>query len=150
MPQTATRDLTTVLNQQVANWSVLFIKLHNYHWFVKGEQFFVLHDKFEEMYNEAATHIDELAERLLMINQKPKATLKEYLETATIAEATGHETTNQMVRQISDDFEVMIGELKTGISVAEDEGDDVTADMLIAIRNSLEKHVWMLKSFLKD
>ncbi|WP_374718123.1 Dps family protein, partial [Neobacillus sp.] len=58
-------QLANVLNKQIANWAVLYLKLHNYHWFVKGDQFFTLHAKFEEFYNEAADHLDELAERLL-------------------------------------------------------------------------------------
>ncbi|MDV2888516.1 ferritin-like domain-containing protein, partial [Alkalihalophilus pseudofirmus] len=55
-------QLVHVLNKQIANWSVLYMKLHNYHWYVKGEQFFTLHVKFEEFYNEAGLHVDELAE----------------------------------------------------------------------------------------
>ncbi len=46
--------LTESLNTQVANFSVLYMKLHNYHWYVKGENFFTLHVKFEELYTEAA------------------------------------------------------------------------------------------------
>jgi starvation-inducible DNA-binding protein len=72
-------QLVSILNKQIANWSVLYTKLHNYHWYVKGGQFFTLHVKFEEFYNEAGLHVDELAERLLAIGGKPAATLKEYL-----------------------------------------------------------------------
>ncbi|HEY2420731.1 MAG TPA: ferritin-like domain-containing protein, partial [Neobacillus sp.] len=46
-------QLVSVLNKQIANWTVLYVKLHNYHWYVKGGQFFTLHVKFEEFYNEA-------------------------------------------------------------------------------------------------
>ena len=53
-------QLVQIVNKQVADWTVLYVKLHNYHWNVKGPQFFVLHDKFEELYTEAATYIDDL------------------------------------------------------------------------------------------
>jgi starvation-inducible DNA-binding protein len=68
------KQLTDIVNKQIANWSVLYIKLHNYHWYVKGPQFFTLHEKFEQLYNEAALHIDELAERLLALGGAPVAT----------------------------------------------------------------------------
>ncbi|NCA96370.1 MAG: DNA starvation/stationary phase protection protein, partial [Methanomicrobia archaeon] len=43
--------LHTLLDLQVANFSVLFTKLHHFHWFVEGPQFFALHAKFEELYD---------------------------------------------------------------------------------------------------
>ncbi len=141
-------QLKQVVNKQIANWTVLYIKLHNFHWFVKGQQFFTLHTKFEELYTEAALHIDELAERLLALDGKPVATMKGALELASVKEATGSETAEQMVQSIVDDFTVLIGELKEGMTLAGEVDDETTGDMLLAIHSSLEKHVWMLKSFL--
>ncbi|MFT4417253.1 Dps family protein [Fredinandcohnia humi] len=141
-------QLTEIVNKQIANWSVLYIKLHNYHWFVKGPQFFTLHVKFEELYNEAALHIDELAERLLALGGQPVATMKEILEVSSIREADGNENAEDMVSVISNDFSILTGELKEGMKIAEEADDETTGDMLLAIHQSLEKHVWMLQSFL--
>lgn len=142
------KQLTEIVNKQIANWSVLYIKLHNYHWFVKGPAFFTLHDKFEELYTEAAVHIDELAERLLALEGQPVATMKEILEVSTVKEAMGNESAEQMVQVITDDFNILTSELKEGMSVADEVDDETTGDMLLAIHQSLEKHIWMLKSFL--
>lgn len=141
--------VSAILNKQIANWNVLYVKLHNYHWYVKGPQFFTLHAKFEELYNEAALHIDELAERLLALQGKPAATMKEYLEISSVSEATGDENAEQMVAAIVKDFDILIEELKEGMEAADSLGDETTADMLLAIHQSLEKHNWMLRSFLK-
>ncbi|OAS88688.1 MULTISPECIES: Dps family protein [Metabacillus] len=140
--------LISTVNKQVANWTVLYVKLHNYHWFVKGENFFTLHEKFEEFYNEAAVHIDELAERLLALEGAPVATMKECLELSSIKEAEGKETAKQMVQSVHDDFALLAEELKEGMELAAEVGDETTGDMLLAIHQSLEKHNWMLKSFL--
>ncbi|EPZ37698.1 DNA-binding ferritin-like protein [Anoxybacillus ayderensis] len=140
--------LIDIVNKQIANWNVLYVKLHNYHWYVKGPQFFTLHTKFEELYNEAALHIDELAERLLALGGKPLATMKEYLAVASVHEAKGNETAEEMVAEIVCDFETMIHELKDGMDYAGEINDETTGDMLLGIHQSLEKHVWMLKSFL--
>lgn len=141
-------QLVSVLNKQIANWSVLYMKLHNYHWFVKGGQFFTLHIKFEEFYNEAGLHVDELAERLLAIGGKPVATMKECLEISSINEATGNESAEVMVESVINDFSIIIGELKEGMSFASEMNDETTGDMLLAIHSGLEKHVWMLTAFL--
>ncbi|MFB9325792.1 Dps family protein [Paenibacillus aurantiacus] len=144
---TSTKNVQEILNKQVANWSVLYVKLHNFHWYVKGSQFFTLHVKFQEFYEEAALHVDELAERLLAIGGKPEATMKQYLDTSSIKEAKGTESAEQMVDVLIDDFGTVIDELKDGMEKAEKAGDETTADMLLAIHSTLEKHVWMLKAF---
>jgi starvation-inducible DNA-binding protein len=143
-----TNQIHTVLNKQIANWTVLHMKLHNYHWNVKGPHFFTLHAKFEELYNEAAAHIDELAERVLALNGQPIATLGECLRDASVEEASGIETAEQMIETLIDDFNTLLAELKDGIKTAEQADDEATADMLLSIRSRLEKHVWMLKAFL--
>lgn len=142
------KNISEVLNLQIANWTVLYTKLHNYHWYVKGNQFFTLHAKFEEFYTEASLHIDELAERLLALKGTPVATLGESLELASIKEATNKEDAREMVQTLINDFEKINEELKEGMELADKEGDEVTGDMLLAIHSSLEKHIWMLTSFL--
>lgn len=140
--------LIQAVNKQVANWTVLYVKLHNYHWYIKGRHFFTLHEKFEELYNEANGHIDELAERILSLEGKPVATMKECLETASVQEATGDEKEEEMVKTLCNDFEKMAGELQEAIALAEEANDEGTGDMLIAVKQSLKKHIWMLKAYL--
>lgn len=137
-----------VLNKQIADWNILFVKLHNYHWYVKGPNFFTLHTKFEEFYNEASLHIDELAERVLIIGGKPLATMREYLDTSSLKEANKNITADEMVQDITKDYNYLIEELKDGMEIAESENDSVTHDLLLAIREQLAKHVWMLTAYL--
>src|SRR3954454_481778 len=81
------KSLTEALNKQVANFTVLHMKLHHFHWYVKGENFFTLHLKFEELYKEAALHLDTIAERMLTQRALPVATLKDALDLSTLKEA---------------------------------------------------------------
>ncbi|KMK74707.1 Dps family protein [Alkalihalobacillus pseudalcaliphilus] len=140
-------QLIEKMNKQLANWSVLFTKLHNYHWYVKGDQFFTLHDKFEELYGLAGTQIDELAERILAIKGKPVATMKEYLDISSVKEAEKNEGAFNMVANIEGDFERMVVEFDEIIDLAEKAHDEPTADMFISLKATLEKHAWMLRSF---
>lgn len=141
-------QLSNTMNKQVANFSVLYMKLHHYHWYVKGENFFTLHVKFEELYNEAALHVDTIAERMLALGAAPASTLEETLKLASIEEATGDETANDMVQTLVDDVNTICGELSEGITMAEDQEDEPTADLFTEIRASLEKHGWMLRAYL--
>ncbi|WP_040207060.1 Dps family protein [Neobacillus jeddahensis] len=152
MAKTKTKDpetiLTETLNQQVANFSVLYMKLHHYHWYVKGENFFTLHVKFQDLYTETTLHLDTIAERMLALRALPTATLKDQLQLASVSEASGSETAQEMVQTLASDFDTICTELTEGITVAEDHDDQPTADLLIAIRASFEKHRWMLEAYL--
>lgn len=136
------------VNKQIASWTVLYTKLHNYHWYVKGHQFFTLHEKFEELYNEAGIHIDELAERLLALEGAPVATLRESLDLSLVKEATGQESADEMVQALYNDFQTLMEDLKVGMHIAGEVNDEMTGDMLLSVHQSLEKHSWMLRSFL--
>jgi starvation-inducible DNA-binding protein len=145
---TQTITLEQVMNQQIANWNVLYTKLHRFHWYVKGPHFFTLHAKFEELYEEAAGTIDELAERLLITGGMPISTLKEYIQYASIVETSENLTAEEMVQTIVNDFSQIISELKSGKEAAELGNDEVTSDMFTELIETLSKHNWMLTSFL--
>lgn len=144
------KELIRELNKQVSTWSVMYAKLHNYHWYVKGNQFFTLHAKFEELYNEATIHMDEIAERVLTLGGEPTATLGEHLEASVVSEAKGTENSTEMVQALVDDFDKIMKSLKKGMDLASKESDHMTEDMLNAIYQSIEKHQWMLNAFLGE
>ena len=87
-------------------------------------------------------------ERLLALGGKPVATMTGCLEVASVKEAVGNENAEQMVQSTVNDFTQVISELKQGMELAESVNDEITGDMFLAIYSSLEKHVWMLNSFL--
>ncbi len=142
--------LHTALNVQIANWSVLYTKLHNYHWFVKGPFFFTLHEKFEEYYNEAAEIVDEVAEKLLAVGGTPVATMKEYLNIATIEEAAGTSNANDMVSSLVADYKKLQAELKELAELADDEDNDSINDLAVGLVAKLDLHIWMLTSYLGE
>lgn len=135
-----------ILNKVLANLVVLYMKFHHYHWYVKGPHFFSLHEKFEEMYDETAEMMDEVAERILTIKGKPISTLKDCLAKATIQESTvtGEQ---EMIQEACNDLETLNHLVYEAIDVVA--GDEGTVDMLVGIIKSIEKHLWMLRSFLE-
>ncbi|RJX27914.1 MAG: DNA starvation/stationary phase protection protein [Acholeplasma sp.] len=141
--------LYQALNKQVANFSVLFTKLHHFHWYVTGPQFYPLHAKFEEFYDEVNEVYDAFAERLLMIGGQPVSNLKGYLAITSLKEASGVEKPEEMLQHILDDFKLLVIELKEVLKLAQEFEDEVTADLIIQTLSSLEKHIWMLSFTLK-
>lgn len=141
-------QVVEALNKQLANNTVLWTKLHNYHWYVKGANFFSLHVKFEELYDATAVYVDDLAERILAIGGAPIAKQTEAIEESSIEEGEYGLDAPAMVKQLSEDFDVLVAEMHQGVKAAEEAGDDSTADMFIGMITDVEKNNWMLKSYL--
>lgn len=135
------------LNVVLANAHVLFTKLHNYHWHVKGPSFFQLHAKTEAYYTEFATIYDDVAERVLQLEGTPLVTMKVILEATTIVEEEQVSfSVEYILKSIMADFGTMQA-LFRDIS-ADEQTDDITrayADEQIAF---IEKELWMLRSSL--
>lgn len=140
----------SVVNDLVANQGVLFVKLHQYHWYVQGPHFFTLHEKLEELYDETNEYYDAFAERLIAVNGKPYSTLGEYLENASISEKPYREkiSAEQMVKNLIEDYRKIRDISVKGIELAGEEEDQVTEDMLIEYKEGLDKNIWMLQAYL--
>ncbi|MEQ2528679.1 DNA starvation/stationary phase protection protein [Bacillaceae bacterium CLA-AA-H227] len=143
-------NLQTALNGQISNWSILYTKLHRFHWYVKGPLFFTLHEKFEELYNEAALTVDEVAERLLAIGGQPVATMKEYLETATLAETNNESKASEMVATLVSDYKAIKEQLIELAKLAEEQDDVITNDLATGLIEKIDTHVWMLTAYLGE
>jgi len=97
------------LNDLLANYHVHYQKLRGCHWNVRGSHFFTLHVKFEELYNNAITTIDELAERILTLGKSPLSRYQDYLENSEIKEVdTIGMVDVDLVKAVVDDLEVLI------------------------------------------
>lgn len=140
--------LIKFLNQLLSNSFVMYVKLHRYHWYVQGRHFFQLHDIFEEMYTTFAQYNDEIAERILMINGKPLATMIKFLDESTIEEATADDKENEIIAQLFQDYEQLVKEIVDDvIPLAEEQNDEPTLDLLVSIQGTLEKYMWMLRAY---
>lgn len=143
-----TEKVVAVLNELLANYSVHYQKLRNYHWNVKGSDFFDLHDQFEQQYNEARENIDEVAERIRVFGKTPLSTMKEYLDRSQIKETGTDLPSDLMVREILNDYTILLESMFGVVDVAQDQGDSGTEEMIKVFIHNLEKHHWMLSAFL--
>lgn len=140
--------LHDAMNVQLSNWAVLYVKLHHFHWYVKGPHFQTLHAKFEELYDLAAEKLDELAERILTIGGRPLSTMKEYLERAELQEADKSGSEANMLQQAVQDLRALVAGLQTTAKLADEAGDDATTDLFVGQIGELQKQIWLLSASL--
>ncbi len=136
------------LKQLLADFQVFYTNLRGFHWEIKGHGFFVLHEKFENMYDDAAEKVDELAERILMLGGVPENKFSEYLKVAQIKEVSGVSCGEEAVKHILDTFSYLIGEERKVLSLASEANDESTVALMSDYLTEQEKTVWMLVAYL--
>ncbi len=143
-----TKKLADKLNTLLANYSVFYQNTRGYHWNIKGDTFFELHVKFEELYNDLIVKIDEVAERILTLGYTPEHQYSDYVKVSEILESTKVSDGKKAVSNILDSFKVTL-KLQREILDLSDKADDEGTNALMSdyIREQ-EKLVWMYASYL--
>lgn len=100
------------------------------------------------MYSAFAADADAIAERVLMIDGKPLATMIKYIKEATLEEATADDKEDEIIARLTEDYQQIINEIKDeGIPLASERNDEPTMDLLVTLQGKLEKYVWMLYAY---
>ena len=147
MTATATAEQ---LNRVLADATVFYQKVRNFHWTVRGPQFFKLHEAFEDIYTRWADIIDDLAERIMQLEGMPLRTLKEMLEHSSLKEEPTSPAARTMVDQVVADLQTQVAGFVKVAEAADERGDRTTAGMFDDVIAETEKTLWMLRAFLAE
>lgn len=144
------KNIVGILNNLLSDEYVLYTKIRNYHWNVTGIQFNDLHKFFESQYEEIDGIIDEVAERSRSLGGKSIATLEEFLKNTRLKEqADTYPEAKTMLRNLLDDHESVIQNLRKDLETCTQLGDAGTSDFLTGLMEQHEKMAWMLRAFLE-
>lgn len=143
------QQLSAQLNELLANYQIFYMNVRGYHWNIAGDDFFELHAKFEEVYNDLLIKIDEIAERVLTLGHTPLHAYSDYLKVSSIKEHTNATTTTETVSGLLDGFVALLPLLRKIQNAADDAGDDATDSLMGDYIKEHEKLVWMLTAYLK-
>lgn len=139
--------LAAGINDLLANYQIFYQNLRGFHWNIKGEKFFELHLKFEELYNDVILKIDEVAERILTLGSTPLHTFSDYLRTSEIRETKNLSDTTSTVEATLNSFKILIVKERVLLSTAQQFGDEGTATLMSDYISQQEKTVWMLSAY---
>jgi len=142
------KHLAEKLNELLSNYSIFYQNTRGYHWNIKGEKFFELHLKFEELYNDLFLKIDEVAERILTLGYTPIHNYSEYRKTAKIKESTQISDGIAAVGDILAAFQTIIIQERELLLLSAEAGDEGTNALMSDYIRLQEKLVWMYSSFL--
>ncbi len=141
--------LAQKLNKLLANYSIFYQNVRGYHWNVKGDKFFELHQKFEELYDDLFMKIDEVAERILTLGHTPNHKYSDYKKEAIVKESSEVADGKKDVKDILDSFKIIIALQREILDIAEKANDEGTNALMSDYIRSQEKMVWMYAAYLK-
>ncbi|WP_316736857.1 DNA starvation/stationary phase protection protein [Pedobacter aquatilis] len=142
------KPVVDLLNDYLANYHIHYQKLRGCHWNIKGQNFFTLHIKFEELYTNAQLTIDEIAERVLTLGKPPHSRFADYIKESQIKEVdTIGMKDLDMVDEILQDMATLIDIERQLLDETAKAGDDGSNDMVNRFMQFKEKNTWMLRSF---
>ena len=138
------------LNKFLSDLVVFYHKLQNYHWNIKGNDFFIVHEKLEEYYNEINEQIDEIAEHILILNGQPIGTIKEFLEISTIVEAKNESiASNVIFDEVLKDLIQLLNDVKQIKEMADKDNNYDTSALMDKYIENYGKKIWMLNQIKK-
>lgn len=138
------------LNELLASYQVFYMNARGYHWNIKGENFFELHVKFEELYNTLLMKVDEVAERIQTLGHQPLHSYGEYVKISTIQEQTNVTDGRTAINHILESYQTLIGQQRTLLTLASEANDEGTSALMSDYIREQEKEVWMYRSYLGE
>ena len=142
------KNIVEKLNILLANYSVFYQNTRGAHWNIKGDQFFVLHPKFEELYDNLVLKIDEIAERILTLGHVPNHNYSDYLKVSTIKESKEVHNGKKCIEDILNSFKVVIDLQRELLEITDKANDEGTNALLSGYITEQEKDVWMYNAYL--
>jgi starvation-inducible DNA-binding protein len=134
----------------MADTFAMYLKTHNYHWNVEGEDFFEYHKFFNKLYDELFEAVDVLGEEIRGLNEYAPGSFSRFSELTSIEDATTVPDGVTMAANLLKDNDKVIASLTNAFKLAE------AADK-VGLSNKLQdridvhtKHGWMLRSTTKN
>lgn len=143
------KNLAEKLNELLADYSIFYQNVRGYHWNIKGDKFFELHGKFQELYEDLFIKIDEVAERIRTLGHIPNHKFSDYQKEAKIKESSEVSDGVKDVQDILNSFSIIITLQRELLDLSADTNDEGTNALMSDYIREQEKLVWMYSAYLK-
>jgi len=140
--------LADKLNVLLSDYQVFYQNTRGFHWNIKGEKFFELHIKFEELYNDQQIKIDEIAERILTLGFTPLHSFDDYLKVSEIKPIKNITDGKKGLQYALDALKIIIQKERELLSLSEKAEDEGTNSLMGDYVVQQEKLVWMYSAYL--
>ena len=145
------RKVAHGLSEMLADTYTLYLTTHNFHWNVTGPMFNTLHAMFMAQYTELWNAVDPVAERIRSLGHPAPGSYGQFGALASIADAPAvPPKALEMVRILKEGHEAVARTARSVFPLADEAGDEPTADLLTQRLTVHEQTAWMLRSLLEE
>lgn len=141
-------NIAQKLNTLLATYQVHYQNLRAIHWNIKGENFFELHLKYEELYTRTQVIIDDLAERILTLGTTPMHRFEDYLAHSVLKENGTIQNGKEGMSYILKAQESILKLEREILNESAECGDEGTNGMMSDLVREKEKTNWMFAAWL--
>ncbi|WP_224997955.1 Dps family protein [Cesiribacter sp. SM1] len=143
-------QLAELLNGLLADFQLYYQNLRGFHWNVRGQHFFELHARFEQLYTEAQENIDSIAERILTLGYTPLHTFEDYRKVSDIPAHRNLTDGKATVKALVEILQSLLIRERKALQLAQEAADEGTVELLTGLISAQEKHVWMQRAWLNE
>ncbi len=127
----------------------LYLKSHNYHWNVEGNNFPQYHLFLNTFYNEVFLQNDLIAEHIRYLDAYAPGSFSRFMELSAVEDSTTVPDPLTMMITLKDDNDKYIMQLRAGIILAEQADEPAVSNFLQELLGAHQKKAWMLRSTIK-
>ncbi|MDD9901139.1 MAG: DNA starvation/stationary phase protection protein [Alphaproteobacteria bacterium] len=143
--------IINALSSVLADSYLLYLKTQNFHWNITGPQFASLHSLFQTQYEDLAVANDDIAERIRALGALAPGSFAAFSQMAKISEAGDAPlSATEMLETLAADQDVIAATAEEAMKLAQETGDEATADLMIQRITTHQKNRWMLKAHLES
>ncbi len=151
IPAKTRGQITTMLNQQLADMFDLCSQTKQAHWNVKGPQFFQLHKLFDKLAGDLLEDTDLIAERVTALGGVAMGTARMAAQASRLPEFPGKALDSMScVEVLAVRFASLAETTRSAINIASERQDETTANILQDISGRLDKNLWLLEAHLQN
>jgi len=127
----------------------LYLKSHNYHWNVEGNDFPQYHLFLNTFYNEVFLQNDLIAEHIRYLDAYAPCSFSRFMELSAVEDSTTVPDPLTMMITLKNDNDKYIVQLRAGIILAEQADEPAVSNFLQELLGAHQKKAWMLRSIIK-
>ena len=127
----------------------LYLKSHNYHWNVEGNDFPQYHLFLNTFYNEVFLQNDLIAEHIRYLDAYAPGSFSRFMELSAVEDSTTVPDPLTMMITLKNDNDKYIVQLRAGIILAEQADEPAVSNFLQELLGAHQKKAWMLRSTIK-
>ncbi|KQY86526.1 MULTISPECIES: Dps family protein [unclassified Brevundimonas] len=148
LTKTERADVAQELTKVLADSFAVYLKTHGYHWNVRGPEFFSFHNLLEQQYRDIWAALDDLAERIRALGVLAPQSFSGFGNLTSIKDGDPEKEATAMLKELMQDHETLIATTRKALEVADEAGDEASADLMTQRLAAHEKFAWMLRSTL--